>query len=293
MRLYDFRTPEVLDRNRLRSLALVLDNFTRLASRRLSADLRVPVELLVTDTREVIWDELSDQADPYCMVLFGLSPLPGRALLHLPVELAMILVDLRMGGLGDGEYPARPLSDIDIELLTDVMGGVLEQLAIAFGPVAPLSFGGLQVESTAQLLQVVRPSDSCLAVRLQMRFGESGEVVRSCSVGLPLTMLRPLMRALLNVGEGNTSDQANGAAAGPASQRLLDPPVDVTIRFGPTALSSRELLDLRLGDVINLHHPCDVPLEVAVENVVYLRARPVERARRIACTIVQPQEYMP
>lgn len=292
VRAYDFRTPEVLDRNRLRSLALVLDNFSRLASRRLSTDLHVPVELVVTDTREMIWEELGDHPDPYCMVLFGLSPLPGRALVHLPVELAMTLVDLRMGGLGEGGYPARPLSDIDVELLTDLMEGALEQLAPAFGPVASLSFGGVQVESTAQLLQVVRPSDSCLAVGVEIRIGENAELTRRFNLGLPLSMLRPLMRALLHVGDGHGRGPADGAR-NPAGERLLDPPVELAVRFGPTSLSSRELLDLRVGDVIHLHHPCDVPLEIAVEDVVYLWAQPVERARRIACTVVDPEEMSP
>lgn len=288
VRPYDFRTPEVLDRNRLRTLGLVLENFTRLASRRLSVDLHVPVELVVTDTREVIWDELAGAHDPYCMVLFGLTPLPGRALLHLPTELAMAIVDLRMGGSGAGAYPARPLSDIDVELLTDVMGGALEQLAAAFGHLAAVTLGGMQVESTAQLAQVVRPSDSCLAVRLEVRLGEDATMTRSCSLGLPLTLLRPLMRALLHVGDGNRGPADGGH--NPAVERLLDPMVEVAVRFHPKSLNSQEILGLQVGDVIHLQHPCDLPLEVAVEDVVYLAALPMERARRIACTVVDPEE---
>ena len=292
VRPYDFRTPEVLDRNRLRSLGLVLENFTRLASRRLSVDLHVPVELVVTDAREVMWGELADAEDPYCMVLFGLSPLPGRALLHLPTELAMAIVDLRMGGAGAGAYPARPLSDIDVELLSDVMGGALEQLATAFGHLAAVSLAGMQVESTAQLFQVVRASDSCLAVGLEVRLGEDAAMTRTCSLGLPLTMLRPLMRALLNMGEGSLRGPAE-AGHNPAGERLLDPLVEVAVRFQPKSLSSQEILGLQEGDVIHLHHPCDLPLEVAVENVVYLAALPMERARRIACTVVDPEEHTP
>ncbi|HET6810702.1 MAG TPA: flagellar motor switch protein FliM [Acidimicrobiales bacterium] len=291
VRLYDFRTPEVLDRNRLRSLGLVLENFTRLASRRLSVDLHVPVELVVTDTSEIVWEELAEAHDPYCMVLFGLSPLPGRALLHLPTELAMAIVDLRMGGSGAGSYPARPLSDIDVELLTDVMGGALDQLAAAFGHLAAVSLGGMQVDSTAQLLQVVRASDSCLAVRLELRMGEDASLTRSCSLGLPLTMLRPLMRALLHMGEGHGRG-ADGVHSA-VGERLLDPLVDVAVRFQPKSLSSQDILGLQVGDVINLHHSCDLPLEVAVEDVVYLAALPMERARRIACTVVDPEEHTP
>ncbi|HEX5266062.1 MAG TPA: flagellar motor switch protein FliM [Acidimicrobiales bacterium] len=288
VRLYDFRTPEVLDRNRLRSLALVLENFSRLASRRLSVDLHVPVELVVTDTREMVWEELAGAHDAYCMVLFGLPPLPGRALLHLPIELAMAIVDLRMGGAGAGSYPTRPLSDIDVELLTDVMGGALDQLAAAFGHLAAVSLGGMQVESTAQLLQVVRANESCLAVRLEVRLGEDATMTRTCSLGLPLSTLRPLMRALLHMGEGTRgfSDGVHSAA----EERLLDPLVDVAVRFQPKSLSSQDILGLQVGDVINLHHPRDLPLEVAVEDVVYLAALPMERARRIACTVVDPEE---
>lgn len=289
VRVYDFRTPEVLDRNRLRSVRLVIDNFIRLAGRSLSADLRTPVELTVNDVREMIWDELAaTRDDASCLAFFGLSPLPGRGLFYLPLELAMSVVDLRLGGDGMGHMPQRTLTDIDCELLGDVVGGAVDQLVAAFGPVADLSAGAVQVEATAQLLQVVRASDSCLAMGLDVAIGEGGRIRGSFHVAFPLTTLRPLMASLGQLGEGHgrPSDSQREAVA----DRLQDVTVDVCVRFTPTWLSSAEILGLAPGDVIHLHHPQDRPLEVALEGVPYLAARMVERGRRVACTVVDTEE---
>lgn len=289
VRVYDFRTPEVLDRNRLRSVRLVIDNFIRLAGRSLSADLRTPVELTVTDVREMIWDELAaSREEASCLVLFGLNPLPGRGIFYLPTDLAMSVVDLRLGGDGQGHMPQRTLTDIDCELLADVVGGAVEQLVAAFGPVADLAPGAVQVEATAQLLQVVRASDSCLAVGLDIAIGDGGRLQGSFHVAFPLTTLRPLMASLGHLvdGHGRPSEGQRDAVA----DRLQDVAVDVCVRFAPTWLSSAEILGLAPGDVIHLHHPQDRPLQVALEGVPYLAARMIERGRRVACTVVENEE---
>ena len=281
-RVYDFRTPEVLDRNRLRSLRLVIDNVVRLAGRSLSADLRTTVELTVTDVREMIWDELARSAtDPACLVLFGLNPLPGRALFHVPVDLAMSVVELRLGGDGHAHQASRTLTDIDCELLADVLDDAVQQLVAAFGPVAELSAGTIQVEATAQLLQVVRASDSCLAIGLDIVIGD-GRIRSAMQLAFPLTTLRPLMASLVHLSDGRGSDVQKDVIV----ERLQDVAVDVAVRFSPTLLSSGELLGLAVGDVIHLHHPQDRPLEVALEGVPYLAARMAQRGRRVACTVL-------
>lgn len=287
VRVYDFRTPEVLDRNRLRSLRLVIDNFVRLAGRSLSADLRTTVELTVTDVRERVWDELAhSSADPSCLVLFGLNPLPGRALFYVPVDLAMSVVDLRLGGDGSPHQATRTLTDIDCELLADVLGDAVTQLVGAFGPVAELAAGSIQVEATAQLLQVVRASDSCLAVGLDVAIGEGARIRSTLQLAFPLTTLRPLMASLGHLSDGRGSEAHKDAVV----ERLQDVAVDVAVRFAPTLLSSGEILGLTVGDVIHLHHPQDRPLEVALEGVPYLSARMAQRGRRVACTVVENAE---
>ena len=289
-RAYDFSTPEVLDRNRLRSLRLVVDNFSRLASRNLSADLRCPAELEVLDMSELTWEELAQESlDATCMLLFGLDPLPGRATLHLPAELAMAIVDLRMGGDGRGTLPDRPLSDIDVELLTDTFAHALEQLVTAFAPVSTLTLGDIQVEATAQIVQVFRAADRCIAAPIELRIGESDPMVHRFHLAFPVTTLRPLVASL-----GQSADRrrarADDGSRRVVSDRLLEVPVELSVRFRPTWLSSGEVLGLAVGDVINLHHEQTRPLEIVVEDVPYGYARPAERGRRIACTVVEMEE---
>jgi flagellar motor switch protein FliM len=53
-------------------------------------------------------------------------------------------------------------------------------------------------------------------------------------------------------------------------------------------VSSGELLDLEIGDVLGLGHPVSEPLTLSVEGIPCLRAFAGRRDKRLACQIVDP-----
>src|SRR5258707_15604356 len=93
---FDFSAPRGLERPQLRQLQLTLEAYARRGASVLSATLRTRVQIDLVGLRErevhAFADEVAEQSS---LLLFAMPPLPGRAIVALPLPLAMALVDLR------------------------------------------------------------------------------------------------------------------------------------------------------------------------------------------------------
>jgi flagellar motor switch protein FliM len=70
---------------------------------------------------------------------------------------------------------------------------------------------------------------------------------------------------------------------------VQDVPVEVRVRFLPRRLTSRRLLQLRVGDVLRLDHPVERPLDVVASGVVCARGVAGTQGSRAACLIVSSE----
>ena len=108
IRVHDFRMPKTLDRNHLRGLQVLYETLAHRASGLLTNRLRTPVTLTLGEFEQHTWGEYAGQLpEPTCLFAATMAPLQGRAVLHVPLPLAMTVVDLRMGGKGKRSLPGR------------------------------------------------------------------------------------------------------------------------------------------------------------------------------------------
>jgi flagellar motor switch protein FliM len=68
--------------------------------------------------------------------------------------------------------------------------------------------------------------------------------------------------------------------------RLQDVPVELRVVFPPVALSSQDIVELEVGDVVPLGRPVDAPMWGMIENLRVLELRPGRRNKRLAAEVV-------
>src|SRR5580700_3353630 len=119
IRVHDFRMPKTLDRNRIRGLQVLYETLAHRASGLLTNRLRTPVTLTLGEFEQHTWGEYAGQLpEPTCLFAAAMPPLQGRVVLHIPLSLSLTVVDLRMGGTGQGRYAAeRALTEIEQRLV--------------------------------------------------------------------------------------------------------------------------------------------------------------------------------
>jgi flagellar motor switch protein FliM len=283
---YDFRRPEALDRHQLRVLPGLIDTFTRSAAQQLAGGLRCRVSLrthpVTQSPADAVCTELPAPAAPISTTL---SPLPGRALLHLPLPTAFSLIDLRLGGPGTGEFPTRPLTDIERGLLDTLVAPLFTSLATTLGP--DVTVGSLLQPISGQIPELGAATDGYVVIPMDLEIsglGAGDALSGSLTCALAVSLLRPIVDALLE-----QSDQAHLPGVGAAAEeRMLAADLPVALRFPPVPFASSRLLALKVGDVLPLGHEQDAPLHLYVGARPMLLASPIQSGRRLAAAIQNP-----
>src|SRR5689334_3622067 len=107
---YNFKRPDRISKNQLRSLHFIHDRFARNFSSSVSAYLRTVVEVTLDDTSQISYGEfLSQASDPTCYAPIGLKPLDGSAAVELDPEIVFPMIDRLLGGEGRPMQTARPM----------------------------------------------------------------------------------------------------------------------------------------------------------------------------------------
>ena len=284
---FDFRRPNKFSRDHVRALQVVHETFARRFATVVSSATRTVAQVTLNGVTQRTYDEFVQLTpNPSFLAILSLPPLPGAGVLALPLPTAMSLVDRMLGGNGAGYYPARSLTDIENVLLHDLMNRVLTELAHAFESLVALEAKVVQQEANPGFAQIAAPSEMAAIVDFSLRLGAEEAAVSLC---LPFSTLAPVLETVSS--QTFFKDHARpGEAVGPRVRaRLLDVPVEVSVRFDPVVLTSAEIVGLRVGDVVPLGHPVAHPLTLTAEGVAYLTAAPGKRGKRLACQIVDPE----
>lgn len=284
-RNFDFRRPNKLSRDHVRNLQIIHETFARQFTTVLSSTLRVVSQVSVLSIEQLAYDEyVRDTPNPSHMSILSLEPLPGVAVLQFPLSTAMTIVDLMLGGHGATTGPDRPLTDIERGLVRTIIDRVLAELTYAFESVATIEPAVIGHESNPQFAQVAGPSDMTVVIMFDVRIGEVENIASLC---FTYSALQPILDTIAAAAAHSQIGRHDiDLARERMSRRLLDVPVELAVEFAPTTLTSGEIVDLQVGDIVPLGHPVDLPLTGTVDGTPTFRVRPARAGKRLAAQVV-------
>jgi flagellar motor switch protein FliM len=283
---YDFRRPNKFNREHHRALQIASETFARQFTTVLSTTLRAVSQVQVGSVGQLSYDEyIRDIPNPSYLAVLSMAPLAGTSLLHLPLPLVMTAVDRLLGGTGAGPTPVRPLTDIEDGLIRGLLGRVLRELAYAFESLARIEPVVVHQESNPQFAQVAAATDMVIALGFEVRIGA---VAGEATLCLPFTSMQPVLDEVTASSLLAGREVADpGALRGALGARVSAAPVTVAVRFADIELTSRQVVHLRPGDVVPLHHRVDRPLAVEIDGVERFAAVAGRRGPRLACVVVE------
>ncbi|ACU53119.1 surface presentation of antigens (SPOA) protein [Acidimicrobium ferrooxidans DSM 10331] len=287
VRTVDFRLPHSFDRAEQRGLELLVENALRPAATLMGASLRRGVRLELGRMDQLPWEQVVAQQDgPALVISFALVPLGSRGVLRFGADAALRLLDLRLGGDGSPIEP-RALTELEQGLLVQVFSDLLVQLASSLQTLLDVRLDRVGAETSLEFVQVISPGEMCLVVPIALGIGD--ELESELTLYLPYSMLRPVVeliaqRAIVAVDRGGDTFRDLLAA------RLHDVRLEVSVRFEPTSISSRTLLELAPGDVVPLGHRQGQPAWVIVDRTRLHRAVMGQSGSRVAAVIIEEEE---
>jgi flagellar motor switch protein FliM len=282
---FNFRRPNKFNRDHFRAFQIVHETFARQLTTVYSTTLRAVSSVSLLSVEECSYGEFIEAtANPSFLSILQITPLPGASLWHMPMPLAMGIIERMLGGQGTGPFPNRPLTDIEAILMRDITDRGLRELTYSYESLFEVHAKTMQLESNPQFAQISSPSDMVLLISFEVKVGEAEGTAQLC---IPYASLQ---EQLENLSGGHLfKDRPNIdpiAINRALKDRLSEAPVDVNVLFNSVTMSGTDILELEVGDVVSLHHPVNAPLTVKADGVPHLRAKPGRQGKRLACQIV-------
>jgi flagellar motor switch protein FliM len=271
--VYDFRRPNRLSKNQLRTMQNIHESFAESLSYYLVSRLQTIVNVHVTSVDQLFYSEfILSIANPGCLYVFDLGMNDGSAILELSTQLAFVIMERLLGGTGEGIKKARALTQIEQSVLKGICERALVDLQSAWKSVGNLNFKYERFESEADFVQIAPPSEIVLVVTFEVMVSNKPYMMNLC---FPTFALEEVI-AKLNFQ--HLSPLANTGKSGirqeVLSKHILQTRVPVVGLLGKTQVTIGELLELEVGDVINLNKRTDQNIEIYINDKRKFYAKP-------------------
>ena len=172
MRAVDFTRPTKFTSEQERRLKRSLEAFCRTASTRLSAELRVPLELEVINSTQLTWSNAHAQVVSNSIsALIEAQPIGTRLMLACEPGLVLGAIELLLGGDVVGEVRERRLTDIDFALARHFCDRLCAQLSVIWTDMAELELAVVGMESHLETAQMIPVSEPTLTFTIEARLG--------------------------------------------------------------------------------------------------------------------------
>jgi flagellar motor switch protein FliM len=283
MRTVDFTRPTKFTSDQERRIRRALETFCRTASTRLSAELRMPLELEVINVSQLTWGNAHGQVPPRSVsCLIDVPDVPTRMLLSAELNLVLTAIELLLGGAGAGDGSRqrdRRLTDIDWALARHFLDRLIAQLSIVWQDITDVELGVAGVDMHMETAQTAPVSDPTLALTIEARMDRESSTL---ALLLPFSGIAPVAHRFSSREDASSEDARETAAVREAVGR-----VEMTVRAEVAAvdLPIEQVLALQPGDVLRLDARAGDGVTLYADAVPMHRALPGRSGARRAVQV--------
>lgn len=264
---YDLTSQDRIIRGRLPQLEVIYEKFMRSFRVSLSASLRKIASITLTSTEFLKFGEFINTLPiPTCMSVLRFNNLRGSALFVIEAKLAYALVDSFFGG-ADRPYAkldGKEFTPIELQIVKKVVELAINDLEISWSTIEKIDCSFQRTEINPQFVGIVPPTDVVIASTFDVELEQASGTI---SIVIPYSTIEPIKQKL-STGFQVESDQTDKKLwTSIIKEQLLDTDVDIKVNLGETEIKLKDLMNLKIGDVIPLTQDSSGELDVQVENV--------------------------
>ena len=190
---YDFRRPDRIPKEQLRSIHLMHDFLARNLASSLGAYLRAYVTVTLVSVEQLSFGEfLQYLPTPTCLSSIGMRPMDGNGVLEMNPSVVFPVLDILLGGTGRAaEGEPREITEIERSIFEGVVRVVLHDLKEAWSNVAKIDFTVEGTETQPQLMQILSPNEAIVAIGFEITMGEARGMMNFGIPSIQLKMMAP------------------------------------------------------------------------------------------------------
>jgi flagellar motor switch protein FliM len=290
---YNFRRPSRVSKEQMRSVAIVHEEFAKVAAASLSGMLRTVVDLELESVEQTAYNEyVVAMGSPTCAFVFNMEPLKGGAVFELNPTIAFLMIDRMLGGSGVKVSAGRDLTEIERAVIERIGHRVMVDLQQAWHPVRAFTFRLMNLETNPQFIQATSPNEVILVATFRLRIGEQTGAI---SLGYPYLLLESVLAGL----GGQRWMAAAASPATPSARQFMlkeieASPLLVRAVLGRAELRVRDVLTLQAGQLIPIDADARHPVRVEINGIPKFVGRPGTHRTHLAVELSgEPDERSP
>ena len=273
--VYDFKRPERVSKEQMRAFQTLHDGFSREFAAGVSGLMRSIVEVKLVSCDQLTFSEFVHSLEnPTCINLLEAEGLDGHFILDLNPAIIYPIVDRLLGG-GKRQrtvIPDRPLTEIELRLVSRITEIAVRGLQNAWSNIVALQLNVTQTESNPQLVQIVPPNEVVILLSFEIVMGEARGVMNLC---IPFNTIEPLSQKLSSdAWSAYTKKDLTPRQQLTLRTGLASASVELVAKLAETKLSAGDVSQLAVGDVILTEHDVANGLTVLVEGRPMFVAHP-------------------
>ncbi|MEL7237599.1 MAG: flagellar motor switch protein FliM [Planctomycetota bacterium] len=247
---YDFKRPERVSKDQMRSLETLHEAFARSLGATLSGSLRTIVEVSVSQIEQLTYSEfVHSLPNPTCFNLLSADELGGQLCLEISPLIIYPIIDRLLGGSNAELFiPQRPLTTIEQGLVSRITDRATHHLSAAWSQVMPVTFNFESFESNAQLVQIVPPNETVVVIGFEIKMGNRAGTMALC---FPYQTIDPVMSRLSQQNWFNYDARRSDDGSELKLRDGVDnAEVEVRAVLAKTTMKLSDLMNLQAGDLV-------------------------------------------
>lgn len=262
---FDFRLPHRLSKNQLRTLQAIHESFAESLSSFLVSKLQTTVSISVASVDQLFYSEyVLSVPNPSCLYIFRIVESDAFALMELSPQLVLAMVSRLMGGQVEQDIKQRPITRIEQRITKGIIQRALNDLRDAWKAIADMNFTLERYETEGDFAQIAPLSEIVLLVSFEVTLGEQKYLMNICFPTFALDTVFAKLNSQ-NVG-ALTVGKKDPEWTKTLLRKVSATNVEVVGLLGTTTMTLRQLLNLKVGDVIRTNIPSTTETQIVIGN---------------------------
>lgn len=250
IKIYDFKRPDKFSKDQIRTLQMMHENFARVTTTSLSAQLRTLVGIHVASVDQLTYEEfIRSVSNPSTLAIVSMDPLKGSSILEIDPSITFTIIDRLFGGPGESPKNLnRELTDIELSVMEGIIVRILGNLREAWSQVIDLRPRLGSIETNPQFAQMVSPNDMVVLITLETKVADVEGMMNFC---IPYITIEPILSKFsaqywyASIRRGSTSENLKII-----KEKLQNIFVETSAELGAMQLPLSDILNLQKGDVV-------------------------------------------
>lgn len=288
--LYDFRRPDRVSKDQMRTLQNLHEGYARQFSTTLTNFLRTFVEIELISVDQLTFSEfVMSIANPSCIYVFKMEPLEGSAIVEINPSLVFFIIDRLFGGQGRPSEQNRELTQIEQNVIHRIVERGLGDLKDVWEHIGVFSPKIETYETNPQFVQIAPPGETVILISLEVRMQNASGLMSLC---FPYMLLDSVINNLSGESWMSSQSSTTQETKEMLSHEINSLTLPVSAVIGQIRLSIKDLLQLQRGDILCIEKKKNTDLLVQIGSKTKMEGKTglIGRKKAIEITKIVEKE---